>query len=386
MEEENLFAQDLENFPGWEDGSNAEDFFKTLDNNSEEEEKDDLEEQAPKGGQQPLEEEEEEEDLFSLEDDQDNVPPVSGDDDDDEDDEDQDRSLTMFNYMRERGLLDVELEEGEELTPEEAEELIEEGFHENVNKTIKALFEDFPPEVKGLYQYVSNGGSFQEYISKLYSGSNADLDVNMELDTEEKQILAIKTLLRGEDYDNDYIDAQVEFLKDSGKLETIAKKRFNKWKASQEAERQNIVAQQEQYQKQQRELKRKALAKTQEYLNNTSDIEGLTVSRTDKKELPSYMIERNIALENGNKITQLQKELLIDLPKNDKAYMQLAVLMKNRNEDGTFNFDAIKREAETKASTKIKNNIRRSKNRKPNASKKSQRSTQVDLLEVFGDN
>ena len=73
------------------------------------------------------------------------------------------------------------------------------------------------------------------------------------------------------------------------------------------------------------------------------------------------MNDKTIKLQNGASISEMQKELFYDLPKNKEAFMQLAVLLKNRNEDGTFNFERIEKQTKSKLAREVKASIRRSK-------------------------
>jgi hypothetical protein len=73
------------------------------------------------------------------------------------------------------------------------------------------------------------------------------------------------------------------------------------------------------------------------------------------------MNDKTVKLQNGTTITQMQKELFYDLPKNEKALIQLATLLKNRNEDGSFNFDSIVKSTKTKVVQEVRQELRRNK-------------------------
>ena len=110
---------------------------------------------------------------------------------------------------------------------------------------------------------------------------------------------------------------------------------------------------------------RESKRKLTEFLNSTDDVGGIQTSKEEKKTIPSYMNDRVYKLQNGSEISEMQKELYYELPKNETAMLQLALLLKNRNEDGTFNFTAIANTVGTKITKDIKKEIRRGNSSKP---------------------
>jgi len=175
-------------------------------------------------------------------------------------------------------------------------------------------------------------------------------------------------LLKFIDEDEEEFVTEIEFLKDSGKLKTMSEKKFNKWKKEEEDNRKELVKQQEEAKELEKKNIREAKTKISNILNESQEINGVVFSKEDKKVLPSYMNDKIVKLNNGTVITQMQKELFYDLPKNEKALLQLATLLKNRNEDGTFNFNSIVKSTETKITDKVRDNIRRNKSSIPGSS------------------
>ena len=95
------------------------------------------------------------------------------------------------------------------------------------------------------------------------------------------------------------------------------------------------------------------------------------------------MNDKVVKLNNGNTITTMQKELFIDLPKNEKALIQLATLLRNRNEDGTFNFESIIKKAATEVSRTVKENIRRNKSSIPASTTSKNKQSEKSLADYF---
>ena len=65
-------------------------------------------------------------------------------------------------------------------------------------------------------------------------------------------------------------------------------------------------------------------------------------------------------MNNGAVVTPFNQALM-ETMQNEKASIQLAVLLKNRKEDGTFDFSQIEKTATTKIAREVKNNLRQNK-------------------------
>jgi len=269
-----------------------------------------------------------------------------------------DSNISILNKLKEKGFIEFELEEGEELTEELAEELLEDKFEESVENKVKELVNDLPDEKKQAVQYLLKGGSLTDLISA-FSSNDVSIDLNINLEKEETQISTLKKLLKLEDKDDEEIETEIEFLKDSGKLKLITEKKFNKYKKEIEEDQRDFLAEQEDRKEKERIAIRESKAKISTFLTKNVEVDGITFTKEDKKSLPSYMNDKTVKLQNGTLITEMQKQLFYDIPKNDKALIQLATLLKNRNEDGTFNFDSIAKSARTKVTQEVRKEIRR---------------------------
>lgn len=355
-------------FSGWEDATTTEDFFSDLDQESVEQDstKEVIEEITKEEEIETKEEtSDKDEDLFGSFDEEDEKDIEKVDDDEVEDKSS--GTVSVLNALKEKGLLDFELEEGEELTEELAEELLEEKFEETIEERIKEKIEDLPEDVKLFMQFALKGGSFSEFIQQSGIGnSGPTLTEGMDLEDEKNQEAIVRQILEEEGNDQETIETQVELLKDSDRLKTFAERKYKKWLADVKEQKEELVRKQELQQRQLKEKIKEDKKKVNAILEE-ENIGGLTPTKDDKKTLASFLNDRTVKLQNGVTITELQKELYYEIPKNDKAMVQLALLVKNRNADGTFNFDNLVKEAETKVTREIKKNIRRNKTAIPNS-------------------
>ena len=141
-----------------------------------------------------------------------------------------------LEFLKEKGLVDYELEDGKELSEEEAEHLIEDSWEKALEVEVEATIKDLPQDIKDLIKFASKGGDVGELLSKMVQHATSGITKNSDIENEDVQVLAITMDLRNQGYDQEYIDSQIEFLKDSGKLGNISKKAYDKIIAEQEAE------------------------------------------------------------------------------------------------------------------------------------------------------
>lgn len=374
-------------FSGWDSSDDSgEDIFALADTQDEEKDSpkgkgdkaDDADEDPkdPKDSGKDAEDEKEPEDLFAEADKEDNLDQTGGDENDkgpkgtDEGDEDDElsSSIAMLKRLKSLGMVDYELEEGQELTDDLANDFIEDGYEAALENKVKEKITSLPDDMKEALQYVMNGGNFHDYIESMVS--DVELTEDMDLETEENQELVMRELLAEEDNDQDYIDTQIDFLKDSGKLANIAKKKYEKWNSERKVEKANLVAAQAKAKQDRIVASREAKRKFTDTLKDLEDVGGIPIDSKLKRDLPAYMKDHTVLLQNGSQITQMQKELHFEVLKNDLAQIQLAALLKNRNADGTFNFTDIATKVQTEITRNIKNDIQRNNKSKSQPKKK----------------
>lgn len=259
-------------------------------------------------------------------------------------------------YLQEKGLLDFELEEGQELTDELANSYIEDKFEDQVESRVAELMQDIPDVGKQFIQFISKGGNPYQFIQQ-FSSNDSGLTEDMDMTDESDQETVMRTVLASEGYDKDYIDNNIEFLKEKGKLESIAKTKFDKWLESENENRENLVKQQKEAVKAEKENRRKWREEIVEATSELEDIGGLSLTPKIKQMLPDYLSEKTIELESGGSITEFQKDIF-EVIKNKNAAFQLAILLKGRKEDGTFDFSDIEKKAETTTTQQVKDTIR----------------------------
>lgn len=262
-------------------------------------------------------------------------------------------SIGALTFLKEKGTIDYELEEGEELTEEKAAEILEDEWENSIESRVEELFEEMPKFVKDLNKFVLQGGDVRKFLSAMTK--NSKVDTSVDLSIESNQELVVRQSLSEEGYDEDYIQTQIDFLKDSNKLENFSKNKIQKKKEREDREAEALKEEQRKLKEQQKVQQRKAKTKLASTVSNLEEIKGIKLSKVDKKELPNYMLERNVKLQNGGKITTMQKDIMEALQDENKAIF-LAKLLRN-----DFDLSDLAKEVQTKVTKKVKDGIRRNK-------------------------
>lgn len=383
-------VENLDDFKGWEELSSAEDFFSTLENKTDVEKAEDLkpvesktEDSSEAKVYNPLDKNDsgdtkkevlaDNKDLFEVGEEQESESEQ-------EKIENTSHNKQVINYLKEKEYFNFDEDiDFDNLSEEEIDDLIEDKFDDSVESKIEELFDGLPDVVKQFNQYVINGGNPMDFINQVYNTTTENIDDT----SEQQQIKIVSQKLKAEGYDDDYIDSQIKFLQESGNLEKVAKKHINDIKKSQDEYKKELLQKQKEEEERIKNQIRENKREIENYVKNNTSVGDITLTKQDKKELSSYINDYSYKLQNGSTITTMQKELFYDVPKNKIAMMQLAVLMRNRNEDGTFNFDNIKKKVETQISKKIKEDVRRSKNIVPNDSEGKRQYSQKSLADYF---
>jgi hypothetical protein len=267
-------------------------------------------------------------------------------------------SISALALMKSKGYIDYELEEGETLTEERAAEILEDNHDGQFEGRIEELFEDLPDIVKKMNQYVLKGGDINVFLDTVAEQNKTGIKADMDMEDETNQELVIRNGLKEDGYDEEYITAQIEFLRDSKRMATHSKTHYKKWEEKKAKEQAAILASQEDRAKADKISRRELKGKVSTFLKDTESVSGFAVTASDRKALPDYMSDRTVKLENGSQITGMQKDLMRVL-NSPTGSVQMAKLLKAASKEGELIFDEIKKDTETKVTKNVRENVRR---------------------------
>jgi len=258
-----------------------------------------------------------------------------------------------LEFLKEKGLVDYELEDGVELTEEDAEHLLEDSWEKALELEVEATIKDLPQDIKDLVKFASKGGNVGELLGKMIQHATSGITKDSDIDNEDVQVLAVTMDLKNQGYDQEYIDSQIEFLKDSGKLETISKKSYDKIIATQESETAGQVQRQKEIADNRKKQAREYKTNITSHINSLNETGGLPLSKQDKTSLPTYISEPNVELQDGRFVSEMQADLFKVMADKDKIVL-LAKLLKT-----DFDFSAIERKKQTQAARGVREAVER---------------------------
>lgn len=272
--------------------------------------------------------------------------------------------VNIVMKLKERGLIDFDLEEGQELTEEEASDLLEESLEAAVQQNLADIFKDLHPIVKDFNKFVSDGGDPMEFIKTHKNHAEKGLSLGMDLSKDETQEKVLRLLFAEEGLDDDLIDSQIDFLKDNGKLKNLSEKKYQTWSKSVAEEQRKLLEKQEEDKKNKKEKEKKYRRDLADFIASNDTVGNLKLNKGDKNSLTSYIMDRNVKLQNGQFISSFYADLNSVLG-NTEAIVQLAKLLKLRDKAGKFSFKEIEKDIETSVTKKIKDKINNEDNHTP---------------------
>lgn len=354
----------IDQFAGWEDTSQQHDFFGETNLDVDVVEaavKDDvtIEQEAAKEKEEKENQEVIDDQFKSFEKD---APKVETDKDDSDDagaPAGKKEPATNVNnkqtleFLKEKGLVDYEVEEGKELTEEEAENLLEDSWEKALEAEVESTIKDLPQDIKDLIKFASKGGNVGELLGKMVQHATSGITKNSDISNEDVQVLAVTIDLKNQGYDQEYIDDQIEFLKEKEKLEGIAKKSYNKIIAEQEAETAGQVERQKETADLRKKQAREYKSNITTHINGLAETNGLPLSKQDKISLPTYISEPNVELQDGRFVSEMQADLFKVMADKDKIVL-LAKLLKT-----DFDFSAIERKKQSQAARGVREAVER---------------------------
>lgn len=281
---------------------------------------------------------------------------------------------SSLELLKEKGLVEYELEEGEDLTEEKAGELLETSFEDRVEGRVGEILSEIPESVRDIVAFAKDGGDVKTLLSTLATQATASFTKDTDMTVEANQEAVVRADLKENGYDDDLITANIEALKDSGKLETSSQalltKRLDKEKvflqtqATQQAkDRATSIEKQKAY--------KKGLSTL---LAESKQIDKIKISRKDKTELPAYISDRSVKLENGSTVSPLQRDMMAAL-QDEKKTVMLAKILKS-----DFDFSDLAKTAETQVTKKVKKGLQNSDSL---TSKGAAQSSQKGFAEYF---
>ena len=272
--------------------------------------------------------------------------------------EEEDNEFSVFAKMlNENELLDL---------PEDfeaSEEGLMDAFAGTIESRVKEEIELFqralPQEGKDLLRHLMQGGSVSDFTN-VYSAPDVT-KVNLEGQkniSNQRAVLQEFLRLRGDSSED--IQETLQDYEDLGKLEQQSKKAQQKLSAYYDAQKKQLAQKQEQEQAEKLQKRQEVLNDIQKTITDSPEIKGFPMSRKVKKDLISYMTDNTVKIDTPNGpqyVTQFQADEM-EAGKNVDDFILRAYL---RMTD--FSLDGVKKKTTTDLSSKLKDQLQRSKSK-----------------------
>lgn len=276
--------------------------------------------------------------------------------------------FSTINSLQRLGYIDDFEEDVRGFSEDDLDVFIQTKMDEAINDRLRGSIEGLPDIVRQLNEYALAGGDVRTFFSNIASQNEQGIVEGMDLSDPYNQETIVYNTLQSQGYPQEYIQSQIAFLKESNNLQSHANAYYNQFVEARQAELDNLVRQQQEEEYMARQAFTEQRNRLDSYIHSIDEVAGMPLSLRDKKELTDYMITPAYTLEDGSTITQLQKDLYYDLIQNTETAIQLALLLKNRNQDGSLNLSNIQKQAETQVTKKVRENLRRQDRSVPNSS------------------
>ena len=264
-----------------------------------------------------------------------------------------------INFLKSKGLLNYELEEGvkfEELSDDEKDEIIENGWEEALDLKLETTVKGLPNILKDAIKVATKGGDAMNFLYESLNSENERIPDNLDMTDVENQKYIIELKLANEGHDEEYIKDFVETLETSNKLKNLSEKEYKLQLKQQEArdiENQNKI---NNIAKERREKEVKYKNEIADTVKSNDSVVGVKLSKKDKETLPEYIAKANVDLGNGKTTSAFWADFL-ELRKDKETSILLGKLVKELKETGKL--ESIVKDATNNVTKNVRQNIQR---------------------------
>jgi hypothetical protein len=270
----------------------------------------------------------------------------------------------VFKDLKEQGIFKhVELEEGEEMTPDRMLELQSMEYEAEVTERLKSwAASDLDEDAQAFIKFKRDGGDTAAFFETYKSLSEIPVG---EIDDEDYQDEIIRYSLRQEGLDRDEIEDRLDYFTQSGKKEKYAEKYEKKVKIEESTRKENLLKQSENQKALAREQEESFKTTIKSTLETTDEISGFKFSKSEKTEILDLLTKKVHKVSDTKSVTGFQKKLS-EVFQDPSKILLLAKILNN-----DFNVSDLKKEAVTEKVKVIKTNLEQRKNLVSNTTNKS---------------
>jgi len=276
-----------------------------------------------------------------------------------EDEKEEDFYTELVNEMKEKGIFqNIKLEEGEEITEERFVELQDEEIESRVEETLEALFENLDDDAKRFIQFKKNGGNTEAFLSLVTNRFDIkDFDENEE---KHQQVVLKHYLTNYEQLDKEDLQDRLDWLKETGKEKSYAKKYYQAIKAE-ELEAEKELLEQTKAEAEAKEKNAKTFNEgIRQVMQKTETVGVFPITKADKVDLDTYITKPVVKVDKNRYIPQFQLDISkifrAQTEEDKQKLIVLAKLVKNN-----FDIADLKANTETEVVKRVKSKLKEAK-------------------------
>lgn len=283
--------------------------------------------------------------------------------------------LDLYKDLKESGVFKhVELEEGvKDMSVDDFLELQRKEYEEEIkDRLVNWANEELDSDAKAFIKYKIDGGDTHDFFDTIKNYTDVG-DGN--IDDEEYQDKVIIHQLQTEGWSEEEIEERLEYLTDTNRKKSTAKRYNKKIIKDREAREQEMLEQAAENKKQAKEQEKVYKNEIKGVLDSASDIKGFKISKNEKNELFNLLTKKDYETKDGKQVTGFQKKFIDAV--NDKE--KLILLAKLLNSD--FDMSGFEKKVKTEVTKKYRTNLEQRKSLRPSGSGSS--SQGVHIAEFF---
>lgn len=266
---------------------------------------------------------------------------------------------TLAAELKEKGILStVALPKDKDITEDEFFELHDKEIEARVTEAFEGFFKELDPDAIDFLKFKRSGGKTHEF----FAAYTDTLDIDEFDDTNKAQIEKVirHYISTVEDLDGEDLEDRIKYINESGLAKVKAGKWFDKIKAAEKQEKEELTKQVELQAKQREQAAKEFADAFLEVATSTEEVGGFTFTKAEQKELASYVTKPTVKIGKNKFIPEFNKKLgailKAEKPEDKQKLLVLAKLLKT-----DFDTSGITIKEKTKVAREAKSKLREAK-------------------------
>jgi hypothetical protein len=259
---------------------------------------------------------------------------------------------STYKLLKDKGIISIDVEEGEEIDEEKLAEIIEEEIQTGLDETIQEFMDELDEDAKAFLKFKKEGGDTKQFF-QIYAQMSEVPEPGNDVKSQKKFLEYYYRVV--EDMEDEDIEDKISWMEETGKLSKYANKYYEEFEQNQESIKEDAVKKQQEMRMRQEENKKQLIKDLKHTIDSVTEIKDWSITQKDKKELHGYMTKTVEKTANGQYLTKFQSDLQKVFADKEKMIL-LAKIMHN-----DFDVKDIKEKAKTEVIKQTKQKLESNK-------------------------